>query len=854
MKRTLFIALLLWSQFLLAQSLEQLDSSVYRFQHNGNLILGLNRLSKIADVDFSYKNAIVTGKRFFLKEDDYSLRDILGEISIQCELQFEALSSSSVSISKAQGFYVYGVLLNSSSSEPISGAYLVIEHKDELIKSDQNGYFRFYTSRKNQNIQVYHADYQILNFDIIPSEGKLNIARLLPISKLKEVKVSENEDARIPLKSYDDINPSRITLPLAGGEADALNVVKLIPGVNSNTFGDQGLAVRGGSPDQNFTLVDGIPVYNTFHLLGLFSIFNSSNINSIRVHKDAFPSKYNNRLSSVLDVRLNNGNKKRLEMQADIGMLSSGLAVSGPIIKDKLSFSVSGRRTYADLLANPIQWISDRESSTRNSNSLWAYDLYGKVHYQVNDKNQISLTMYNGGDQLRLRTRFKADDEENTVEKTEGAIGWRNNLIGVKWLNSLSSKLFLSVEASSSSFSLKFGESYELESESVKKISSSSFSNGLSEQRLSADLDWVWNKNNILKTGLGIVNYEFSPLERSFTSLLDENSLDTTLNYRRIESNEWYAFLENKAYFIGGSISYGLRMSYFLLPQSEYVRFQPKLLLIQNLNKEQQVKFSIASSNQFIHLVPNNTLGMPIDYWLPVTEDIKPMSVTQLSTRYIYKKRNLKAQAGVFSKFYNNILEYEFGTQTLVPGSVQSSLRSGSGRAYGFEGSIKYEIDDLSVYGGYTFSRSKRTIDGINDGEEYFSKYDRPHNISILGEYQFANKNKKLIAAWSYASGNPITVPTARYISEINGQEVIVEEFIKLNNFRLPATHHLDISYVKESVREKFTSTFVLGVYNIYNRFNPYMLYAGIDEAGTPTFKIRSFLPIIPMVRYSVKI
>jgi len=818
---------------------------------SGSLSSCLDTLSSESGVSFNYKTSLVSKADFVLPKAKYTLGQILSLVKTQCEIDNEVIGSSSVSLFPQVGTFVYGTLLNLASNEKIANGAIKVVGDDNIYMSDKNGLFRFYTLQDSLRIVIYHQDYQLTRSSFYLGAMQHLLVKMQPVSKLNEVEISKKNDEYLSLKSFDEVNPLETTLPTIGGETDALNNVKLLPGIQNLTFGEQGLIVRGGGPDQNFTLLDGIPVYNTFHMLGLYSIFNPSSINSIKVYKDAFPSKYTSRLSSVIDVSLNNGNKNKTDISADIGILSSGVSINGPLIKEKLSYNFSFRRTYADAITLPIQKIIDRNNNQKSTTSLWSYDLFGKMHYQINSKNQLSTTVYNGGDQLSFDNLLKLTGDNALEERTEGKLGWRNTLYGLQWHNTINSRAFMSVELSSSEYSLKFNDSYSLERNDIATSNASAYKNGVKELRGSFDLDIAWTKKNMLNIGVGYVRYIFSPFERRYNNISELNTVNITLTSNKIESEELYIYAENKSYFEGGNITLGLRVAKFRTAQKSYLRFQPKILLIQNLNKKNQLRFGLSSANQFIHLVPNNSLGLPVDIWLPVTNTLKPLNSTQLSSKYVIKVSNTEFEAGIFSKYFNNILEHQNGAQFLSTSNWEQNLYSGSGISYGFETSSKITLSNYSLYGAYIYSRSKNTIPDINDGIEYFSNYDRPHNLSLLAEYDVTN-NDKILLAFNYASGNPITIPSARYISVINGEDIIVEEFDKINNFRLPATHHLDFSYIRNRSHQKFKSSLVVGVYNVYNRLNPFMVYIGLDDNGEATLKLRSYLPTMPMLKYTV--
>ncbi|MFT6004495.1 MAG: hypothetical protein ACJAR8_000572 [Bacteroidia bacterium] len=812
----------------------------------------LATISDKSGVHFNYKNTLVDKAKFSINTRNTTLGQVLTMLRAQCEVDYSFVDSTTVNLFKVKGYYVYGTLLESGSGERIAEASILLNNKVVNAITDKNGLFRIYTTDSLLNILVYHPKYQLYSDELVVLENTHLVIHVKPIEHLPEVSVVKIDSA-IALRGFDEVKPQETDMPTIVGEADALSRVKLLPGIQNVTFGEQGLVVRGGSPDQNFILLDGIPVYNTFHMLGLFSIFNASTINSIKVHKDAFPSKYSSRLSSVIDVNLNNGNKQKTEFIADIGVLSSSLSVNGPIIKNKLSYSVSARRTYADIFTQPLHRIIHNNPNKDDRTALWSYDLFAKIHYRINDAHQVSISAYNGGDQLNFITKSVFDDLDQTTEETKGSIGWRNVLAGIQYNYAISSRLFLAVEASSSSYNLTFSDLYAVTKVNSFNSNKSSYKNGLQEQRVAVDLDFVLNRQNILKAGIGLVNYVFNPFERQYVTENLVNKFDSLLVSRQLTSQEYYMYAENKSYFEGGNVEYGFKLSQFTTENKNYVRIQPKLLLMQNLSSKQQLRLSLSVANQFVHLVPNNNLGLPIDVWLPVTSTLQPLNATQLSTKYIVKYKNWEVEAGMFSKFYRNILEHQNGAQLLTDDQWEANLSTGSGRAYGLELATKANYKKYNIYLSYTYSRSKRTVELINDAVEYYSKYDRPHSLSVLAQYRFTKQDKFLVS-FNYASGNPITIPTGRYVTLVNGEEVVVDEFDKINNFRLPATHHLDISYLRERKHKRYISNLVVGVYNVYNQLNPFMVYLGLDDEANPTLKLRSYLPILPMLKYSIKI
>lgn len=826
---------------LLAQDLRTETVSVASYSGSLKGLFNLLRTDE-SPFSFNYKEELLK-KKYISIPKSTTLDQVLFQIKKQCAVDYNILGSS-ITFFAAKGFYIGGTVVDAASSERVPGAFLFLGEDTKSVSVDDFGDFSVFTYQDSLDLVIYHPNYQLTRRVIYPQTEKQFYIKLTPITSLSEVKVSSSDSFLIGSHYVNEIKPSSKPLTTLGGETDALAQIMLIPGVQNVSFGQQGLTIRGGSPDQNYVLIDGIPVYNTYHILGLFSIFNSSNISTIHLHKDAFPSKNTNRLSSVIDVNLKNGNKTKLSGEADIGLLSSGLFINGPIIKNKLSFSLSARRTYADLLGRLF-------IGGDNSIVLWSYDVMAKLHYQINEENEVSITGYNGGDQLNFGTRFSIQQETETEEETKGKLGWRNALVGARWKRIVNQRIIMELSTSVSTYNLRFSDEYSLSQDSISVFNSSSYRNGLNEWRAALDVGFFMSKNHKINTGLGMVSYGFSPFTRGYTSTTNNSSSTNSIASNFISGSEVYGFAEGSLYFTKGKVIYGTRITNFITSETSFVRLQPKFQLIRNIAKNKQIRISGQRTNQFVHLVPNNNLGLPVDIWLPVTKRLKPMEATQFSGRYLQKNKAWDFQVGGFVKLFNNILEHTAGAQLLSDESWENNLYVGSGVSYGIESALKYTWQKWNLYGSYTYGRSRRKVLGINEDQEYFTKYDRPHIANILVERKW--EKNRLLASWSFASGNPITVPTARYRTFLGDEEIFAEEYGDINNLRLPSSHHLDISYIRDMQLKRVNASMVLGIHNIYNRLNPFMAFIGINDEGEPALKIRSLLPILPSFKYIVK-
>ena len=825
---------------------------------SGYLLECIDSIENQTNVHFNFKIQNLVDKHITLKCLNEPLRNILIIIEDSCGLSHDRLDDKIINLFPYREFVISGSIINVNSSERVSNAVIKLNNNMYVV-SDQMGMFQLSVPNREVSIDVYHPGYQISNNRVRVNQNQYLYIRLKPVTNLETVEITSKDSLVQDFKDYDQINSMHLQIPSLNGKIDALNSIKLIPGIQNVSYGQQGLSVRGGGPDQNFILVDGIPVYNTFHLMGLYSIFNTPIVNNIRVYKDVFPSKYSNRLSSIVDIGLNNGNKNKTELFLDLGLLSSAVAVNGPIVKNKLSYSFSARRTYLDLLIRPLQNIEDRSNAIKNKSYLWSLDLFGKIHYQINEHNQLSFTSYYGGDQLNFTSKLNVNSPNQFTEKTEGALGWRNTLLGMKWNSKLTSRVLLTTEASISSYTLNFTDEYSLDEDNNYSSNSSNYKSGIREIHSSMDANVFLNDRNLAKIGFGIANYNFLPYERTYKVTDNDYAssifydTDTIVKSSSFDSYEYFSFIENKTYFRSGYVNYGIRLTQYSNQTNDFIYFQPKLFSLFNLTKKSQLRIGYSITNQFIQLIPNNNLGLPIDIWLPVSNALKPISANQFICKLAHNYSHGNFSIGFFDKRFRHIAEYNLNTPNLYSQNWEANINQGIGSSYGLESNFDMKFDKLSLNLAYTYCRSNRTIENINNGELYYSKFDRPHDFSIWTSHSFSD-NKKLMISFNYISGNPITLPVGRYVTFINDEPVILEDFDQINNFRLPAIHHLDISYAIEKQHKKFKSTLVFGVYNIYNRFNPFMAFIGLDESSDPVLKIRSLMPILPIAKYSIKI
>jgi len=628
--------------------------------------------------------------------------------------------------------------------------------------------------------------------------------------------------------------------------------------VQSAGEGNTGFYVRGGGPDQNLVLLDDATIYNTGHLFGFFSVFSSDAIKEVTLIKGGMPANYGGRLSSVVDVTMKDGNMKQYHASGGIGLIASRLMIEGPIKKDKGSFMISGRRTYIDVLARPLV------KALKNS-GYYFYDANLKANYKLGTHDRIYLSGYIGVDKFKFqnsRGSFKAD------------IPWGNTTATLRWNHQFNDKLFLNTTAVYNKYN--FASNFSQASFGVK------ISSGIRDYNLKSDLDYYAGNNHHFKGGIAYIYHKFIPNQLSGHAdsvVLTPNNAFIKYGHEGgayimddFEATSWLRINAGLRYSVFAQSGPYTRYQYDInnkptdsvkYGNGEIVKFygglEPRLNLRFELGQKSSLKTSVTRTYQYLHLVSNNGTTLPTDTWVPSTYMVKPQVAWQYAAGYFrnFLDNKLETSVEVYYKDMHNQIQYKDG---FVPNTLEDPERSyvfGNGQAYGAEFFINKTQGKFTGWIGYTLSWTWQKFPQLNNGERFPAKYDRRHDISIVSTYDF-NKKWSTSAVFIYGTGNAITLPTAYYF--INGQ--IVQEYSKLNAYRLPAYHRLDLSvtYTPQRSRpRKWEGSWTLSVYNAYNRKNPYFLY--VDNSGTAggaggikmTVYEVYIMPVIPSITYNFK-
>jgi hypothetical protein len=638
------------------------------------------------------------------------------------------------------------------------------------------------------------------------------------------------------------INMSSISkVPVIFGEKDLLKTIQLLPGVKSAGEGNSGFFVRGGGADQNLILLDEAPVYNATHLLGFFSTFNSDAIKDATIIKGNSPSQYGGRLSSVLDVKMKEGNNQDYTVNGGIGLISSKVSVEGPLQKNKSSFILSGRRTYADVFLKATEKFKD--------NILYFYDLNAKANYQINKKNKVYISGYFGRDELGLGQDFGID--------------WGNKTGTIRWNKIISNKLFLNTSFIYSDYNynvkLKNGETnFNINSE-IKDVN------------LKQDYTFYTNNQNTLRFGFNTILHNIRPSTFSGTVINSvaktgrnglENAVYLTNNYRTTSQLTIDYGLRLSMYTLMGGDVYNIYQngvvssSIKLNPSSfgkTYINPEPRITTNYRINDETSIKAGYARNVQHLHLLSNSVASSPSDQWIGNSYNIKPEIADQISVGYVTKlfKNNFELTAEAYYKHLQNQIDYKDGAEINTVSDVESVLLYGIGRAYGLELLLKKKEGRLTGWIGYTLSKTERRIDGINEGKWYNARQDRTHDISVVGIYDL-NDRWSISGVFVYNTGDAVTYPTGKY--NVQGQTLY--QYAARNDNRMPAYHRLDFSatYEKNKTKRRHGS-WNFSLYNVYGRENAYRI-SFKDDPNDPTRTqiIRTALfKWVPSVTYQFK-
>lgn len=748
-----------------------------------------------------------------------------------------------------------GYITDSKNGESLPGATIFIKSLYAGAASNNYGFYSLTIPSGRHTIVFSYLGYTDKVVDInLLHDTTLNIELVTSSHILNEVIVTgELANANITgtQMSVNKISSKTIqSIPALLGEVDLIKALQLLPGVKFVAEGSSGLSVRGGSPDQNLILLDEATVYNAGHLMGFFSVFNNDAVKSVELFKGDLPSKYGGRLASLIDIRMKDGNIKEFHGSGGIGLISSRLMLEGPIVKNKASFMIAGRRSYADLF---LRLSSNKDM---RDNVLYFYDLNAKVNYNINKNNRVFLSGYRGKDVFK----------NNTF-----GMKWGNTTGTIRWNHIFHEKLFSNFTFVASRFSYDLG---------IPEGNERAFNWGssLTDYNLKSDFNWYFNSNNTFTFGISMLHHTFFP------GTIEGTGEESFITKYALPNN--YAL--ESAIYLGNEqkissilvLKYGIRFSMFnnigpatIFDYDEqgnvidstnygsgdffntYAGIEPRLGFVFILNEVSSIKASYSRNIQYMQQAQNSTAGSPLHIWFPASPNIRPQTGHQFAMGYFrnFNMGTIETSAEAYYKITNNAVDFVDHADLLLNKYLEGEILLGKGWSYGLELMVRKNSGKLTGWISYTLSRAIHKIDGINNNNPYPAPYDRPNDASIVANY-ILNKHFSFSATWVYATGQPVTFPVGRF----EYGNTIIPVYSERNSYRMKDYHRLDLSVAykgKNKPNKKWRNEFILSVYNAYNHYNPYMItFKNDPDNPDVTYAEMTYLfGIIPSFTYNFK-
>lgn len=755
-----------------------------------------------------------------------------------------------------EGYTISGFIKDRSNGEILPGATVFVSGLQRGSSANPYGFYSLTLPSGDYEVRYSFIGYAELTLNFrLSADTTINVELFPTAESLKEVEITGqavNENITSSQMSVSSLSSQTIKeIPAFMGEVDLIKALQLLPGVKFVAEGSSGFSVRGSSPDQNLVILDEATVYNAGHLMGFFSVFNNDAVKSVDLYKGDIPAQYGGRIASLVDVRMKEGNMKKFHGQGGIGLISSRLTLEGPFAKDKASFLISGRRTYADLFLK----LSNNEN-LRNS-ALYFYDLNAKVNWNINQNNHLYLSGYFGKDVFKGGGSFRMD--------------WGNATGTLRWNHVFNKKLFSNFTFIASQFNYNLG---------IPEGNQQAFlwESAIRDYTVRGDFSWFANPNNNITFGFSSTYHDFFPGQ------LQGLGDSTTFGKYTIPNN--YS-LESAVYIsndqkIGNhlTLKYGLRFSIFnnvgpdtvyqYSPEGSptdsayygqgvfyntYFGIEPRIGLVYQLNEVSSVKASYSRNYQYIQQASNSTAGSPFNVWFPASPNVKPQVGDQVAVGYFrnFMDGMLETSAEVYYKIINDAVDFRDHAELLLNKHLEGEILTGKGKGYGIELMVRKTRGKVTGWISYTWARSFKQIEGINNGDPYPAHYDRPNDFSIVVNYK-VTPTISLGATWVYLTGQPVTFPVGRYEYMNN----IVPVYSERNSYRFPDYHRLDLSFTwteKEKPKKRWRSEVNVSVYNAYNRKNPWVInFLNDPDQPNVTYAEMIYLfGIIPSVTYNFK-
>lgn len=771
-------------------------------------------------------------------------------------------------------FTISGIITDKHSGETLIGANVLEQRNKQGTATNAYGHYSITLPEGEVSLRYSYLGYRTVEHSFVLRRDTTIHVPMSDANLLQEVVVvSDRKEAgniatgmgamEVPMAQIKQ-TPNML------GEADVMKAIQLIPGVQSGTEGTAGLHVRGGGPDQNLILLDGVPVYNVDHLFGFFSVFTPEAVKKVTLFKGSFPARFGGRLSSVVDVRTNDGDMQHYHGLFSIGLLSSKINVEGPISKGKTSFNFSARRSYFDLLAKPFMPKDEQLG-------YYFYDLNAKINHRFSDRSRLFLSIYNGRD--RFYSKYEESwDSGNATSIDRGKMDWGNTIVSARWNFLFGPRLFSNTTIAYNKYHLGLSSSTKeqrtMKTQGANSHYEMSYRSGIQDWSLQTDFDFNPTPQHHIKFGANYLYHSFRP-EVATTRISERNKgqlvQDTTYNNQNnqvIYGHEASAYVEDNIS-LGENLrmNLGLHASLFHVQKKTYYSLQPRFSVRYQFAEHSSLKAAYTQMTQYVHLLSSTPISMPTDLWVPITKNIKPMQAHQYSLgAYHTGIQGWEFSIEGYYKHMNNVLEYKDGTSFLGSSTGwEEKVEMGKGRSMGIELMVQKTMGRTTGWVSYTLAKSDRIFENgtVNNGERFPYRYDRRHSINLVLSHRLSKK-VNLNASWVFFTGATTTIPkeeTAILLpgggAESSNDAHYIEETSYIthrNNYRLPSSHRLNVGVDFNLKTRRGTSVWNISVYNLYNAMNPTFVYRSWDNKGNrKVVKKLTMLPLIPSVTYTYK-
>lgn len=813
-----------------------------------------NQIEQKSNYTFVFNESLDMKQRKTISIIDKSIAESLDQIFRGTGIDWQIMDTHII-LSKANKITISGYVTESGSSETLIGSTITDKQTNINSMSNSYGYYSIEVLPDSVYLQASYIGFIPTTKRFYAKKDTLINFRLQESNTELENVIIYNTESLATAGSTINLSTSEIkSTPATFGETDILRSLQSMPGISSGVEGSTGISVRGGSPDQSLILIDGTPAYNTGHMLNLFSIINGDAVKKVTLYKSYFPARFGGRLASVLDLRLKDGDMKHFRASATIGLYTAHLNVEGPIIKNKTSFNFSARRSYIDSFLRIAARTQDNDVSI-----LYMYDINAKINHKFSDSSRLYLSYYSGRDKQNNKSEY--DNTPLLFQLSEEDYSWGNDILSLRWNYVFNSKLFLNASVAYNRYHYNYNSQTINEYENNLKKEEMFRKSGIKDIQSGVDFEYQLNNKHYVRFGGSLIFHQFNPEEYEYrvnqSNIINQNqSLYYFLN-QQINGKEASLYIEDE-YAISQKLkaNYGVHLSLFNVQDKTYLNLQPRVAIGYQLSQKLRINASYSKMSQSINLLSTNVITQPTDIWVPITKDLKPMLSQQIATGLFFEPKNTYSfSIEGFYKKMNNVLDYKDGIAWKdVFTTWDENIEAGKGWAYGIELLAQKKEGRLTGWIGYTLSWNNRRFPTINKGEKFAAKYDSRHNVNITATYRLSKKID-FSASWMYATGIRSTLPVEEYQAlPVIGEnyygwyESSINYVDKRNNYKLSDNHHLDIE-MKYNYSSKKLWTF--GIYNVYNRFNPYTV--NINDSRSSIVTEKALFGIMPSISYTYK-